>query len=180
MCIKIKFSGFVLDIICHLTSESKAHKQGVQWCLQENRHGKSNHTLFFATLVGIRLLKVKLNTKSSLFCWWQESINSCCFLMPTFLPPCPFWSGYCGLGLQLIGLIQQRELGFFQIIFSKKLRRNKLYKLANTINRTTKCMKQAISSKPWVSILPAPPAGEVENRNGNPSSIPLAVTCCGK
>lgn len=75
MCIKIKFGGFVLDMICHLTSESNTHKQGGKWFLQENRHGKSNHTLLFAALVGIRLLKVKLNTKSSLFCWWQESIK---------------------------------------------------------------------------------------------------------
>lgn len=75
MCIKIKFGGFVLDMICHLTSGSNTHKQGAKWFLQENRHGKSNHTLLFAALVGIRLLKVKLNTKSSLFCWWQESIK---------------------------------------------------------------------------------------------------------
>lgn len=97
MCIKIKFAGFVLDVICHLTSECNGHKQGVQWCLQENRHRKSNQTLLLPDQA------VKSETQHQIqFCWWQESIKPAAAFWchpPSF--PVPFDQGIVAWGCNL-------------------------------------------------------------------------------
>lgn len=114
---------------------------------------------------------LKVNSTPNLVCFvdGRRALNQLLLFDATIPPTLPLWTGCCGLGPHLTGLNQQRGLGFFQI--NAKLRRNKLNKPANTIYRTTKWMKQIVSSKPWVSILPA---GEVENRSGNISSISIS------
>lgn len=59
-CIKIKFAGYVLH--CYMATEYPTLTNRVGAVPQENRYGKTNHTLLFTVTVGIRLLKVKLLT----------------------------------------------------------------------------------------------------------------------
>lgn len=142
-------------------------------------YGKRNHALLFTVMVGIRLLKVKL-LMLNLICFVDggRALNQLLLFDAAISPPlCLFWTRHCGLGLRLRGLILQRGLGFFQVN-AKSGRNNKLYKPANATNRTTKWMKQVISSKPRVSILHCQQEGWII-RNGNSSSIPLAVTNYG-
>lgn len=164
-------------MICRLTSESNTHKQGGRGACR--RTGMERIITHFSSQYWWGSGCQKWSSAPNLVCFvdGRRALNQLLLFDATIPPALSLLIRVLWLRVASYRSNSREGRVFFQI--NAKLRRNKLYEPANTIHRTTKWMKQVVSSKPWVSILPALPAGEVENRNGNPSSIPLAVTCCG-